>query len=324
MIEYKFKASGDEDIKFNASTDESQTFDVDSRIDIGEIYQGKTLVTPAKDLQILATKGKTLTEDININPIPGIYKDITDVTAEAKDVKLGKKFVTGQGLIEGSYVYDFMGDDAELIDGDLWSEDIHLSDTNFPSWTPSTTAKAMQSAKTIKTIQVDMENYEYMLEWQWLVEIAHIDGATLKATPTKQGGVMFQTLARRPNGIPNIEADNFNYNYSTNLYTASNYAEFYNTSGVHTWVVSLSYGLYASITAASFSSGTADNPNVTIKTPVINARCNNTYFATARAKEIDSANTRIRMKGRLYRIKRDTSTLSQMFHKAVDVFNGNI
>lgn len=321
---YNFKiAENGQAFKFKPSGVEEISFGTESEIVIKpEAYSGTDTVTPAETTQTLKTKGTRLLTDIKINPIPERYKDITETTATPEGVKQGLLFRQADGSWgEGQYKYNFMGDDVELIDAAFWEKDILAKDTNFNTWTPSTTAKALWSASNIKTFVADMEEYEYILEWLWDAHIYHNEGATLKATVNRQWGSMYQALTRRPYGFDKLAANDWNYNYCTSLYTASNYVDFYNTSGTHTWGTSLSYGFYASVTAATFSSATADKPTVTIKTPLMNARCNNSYFSTARAAEVDKGRTRMKMKGNLYRVKAKTSTLHGMFAEAVNIYN---
>lgn len=42
-----------------------------------EYYDGPTEVTPSPEVQVLSTTGKTVTEDITVNPIPSNYGLIT-------------------------------------------------------------------------------------------------------------------------------------------------------------------------------------------------------------------------------------------------------
>lgn len=324
---YKFTCDQDMTIQFKPSANESIGFSADARIDAGVPYEGATEVTPTESTQTLLTEGKTLDSNIIVNPIPEQFKDITVVTAEPQDVAMGKIFVASDGLTkEGTYeyIYNFMGEDVEVVYADVWTRDIQLKDTNFATWTPSTTAKALWTASNIKTFAVDMEQYEYIVEWMWDVPIHYMAGRPNKAQPSHQGGVMYQVLSRRPNSVANIYAENFNGNYCTTYYTGSSFIEYLNASGTDTFAVSSSYGIYGAVTAHTFSSATSNTPNVTLKTPVMNARCSNTYMSTTAASYIDQVDTRIKMTGNVYRVKRESSAMTNMFRKAIEVFNQGI
>ena len=64
--------------------------------------------------------------------------------------------------------------------------------------------------------------------------------------------------------------------------------------------------------ASTFSNSTSGNPTVTVKTPTINARCHNSYFATARASELDQANSKVKLVGKLYRFEK-TGAIRDMY-----------
>jgi hypothetical protein len=95
--------------------------------------------------------------------------------------------------------------------------------------------------------------------------------------------------------------------------------DYYNTSGTHTMTYSGSYGFYQSAVAATFSNSTSDTPNLTIKTPSISARCNSTYFAVARGSDVDKANSTVKLKGELWRMKH-SNTVEAMYASAVDLY----
>ena len=85
------------------------------------------------------------------------------------------------------------------------------------------------------------------------------------------------------------------------LYTG-NLLLYYNTSGTASYNYANTYGIYQAIQAPTFSNTTADTPTVTIKRPVLNARCNATYFDTARKAEIDTANSTVRLSCEVFRV----------------------
>lgn len=62
-------------------------------------YSGVQTVTPSENVQTLATDGKFVIGNIDVNPIPSNYADVSDVTATASDVEAGKYFVTAAGLL---------------------------------------------------------------------------------------------------------------------------------------------------------------------------------------------------------------------------------
>ena len=63
----------------------------------------------------------------------------------------------------------------------------------------------------------------------------------------------------------------------------------------------------SSVTAGTLSSTSSLTPTLTIKTPVLSARCSTSYFSTAQAAKVDQENTTVKMNGYLYRVRRGTS-----------------
>lgn len=199
------------------------------------------------------------------------------------------------------YEYNWMGKFAEYVQ-DVYNREVALSDTNFNGWTPSTTAKAIVATATATTFVADMANYEYIIKWETSVDVKLNSGATTKAQLIWEGADQYQFLTKRPNSLANITALNWNGNACTTYFTVP-FTKYYNTSGTTTYTHSISYGIYPSLNASTFSSSTSNTPTVTVKTPTINARCSSTYFATSRASEVDQENTMIKIVGKLYRVK---------------------
>lgn len=204
---------------------------------------------------------------------------------------------------------------------EVYNAEIALADTTFPSWTASTTAKAVKATVTAGTFAADLVNYEYLLRWRYSFEAQYNSGATLKVMPWKECAELWQVIMKRPNSLANIGADNFNGNACITYFSAP-LLVYYNSSGSLTYTFLASYGIYPSVTAATFSNATSNTPTVTIKTPTINARCSTTYFATARKAEIDTASV-CYLKGELYRIKKGGAARS-MYDNLIDIYNNGV
>ena len=216
--------------------------------------------------------------------------------------------------------HTWMGDNCTLLNNNLFSQDIKLSATSFDSWTASTTAGTILAAQNGTVTKIDLENYEYYIEWTWCIDLKQNEGATMKAMPDRTYGVFYQVVHQRPYGLASFETEADTYNYCTVLFTSSQYNIYYNTSGTHTWTTTM-YGVYCVNTAGTLSSTSSLTPNLTPKSPAITARCNASYFATARKAEIDSANTTIKVVGKLYRVDRDSSPIKNMYMNAVHLYS---
>lgn len=282
-----------------------------------DAYDGAYNFQPTLEQQTAETAGKTLARNIVIAPITPNNGDVSDdIAVKSQKIVVPAGWTSGgtigldflavadctaenirQGAsilgVNGSVLWDWKGD-TPLKLSNTYSTSFKLSDTTFPSWTPSTTAKAIKSAVNAFTFSADMENYEYVIRWKCQFDAAYNDGATKKVQVYREDVVLWQTLCRRPNSLATVNSGSFVGNTCVTTQTVP-LMIYYNSSGVQTYTYSASYGIYPSATAATFSNATGDNVTVTVKTPAYNARCSTTYFATARAAELDAANSIIKM-----------------------------
>lgn len=279
---------------------------------------GKVGIAEVEQNKIIADNIK---KDINILGVTGSYSglDVSDTTATSDTVENGKVFYNANGIkTTGSYIWNWVGSKPELVEK-VYDEEVALEDTGFATWTASTTATSMRATENVDTFVADMVNYEYLLRWQYRLEVVYNAGATKKAIPKVECTEVWQTIFKRPSNLANLNSGTFNGNVCATVYTAPLY-NYYNTSGTETMTYSNSYGVYPSVTAATFSSSTSNTPTVTIKTPVINARCNSTYFATGRYGDIDQTNTKYHLVCELYRIPIG-GTLRSFYNNLVDTYS---
>lgn len=217
---------------------------------------------------------------------------------------------------------DWMGIEPEFVKEIYRFQDV-LANTTFATWTPSTTAAVIVASKTLtEKYAADMANYEYLLRWRFEADIQHLESQTLKAVPLREIQEIVQVLCKRPSSRANIEADNFDGNACLTGFTVP-FLSYRNTSGALTYTWSTSYGFYSAVVAATFSSSTSNTPTVTFKTPSISVRCNSSYFATARASEVDQNNSKIALIGELFRVKRGVFVRS-CYEDVVDIYNNSI
>ena len=250
--------------------------------------------TPTKAAQTIES-GVFLVGDQTIAPIPDQYYDMSGEMS-------------------------WLGKDAECIDNAVYSITDALKNTTFNTWTPSTTAATMVSAKSPKTFVADLSQYEYYLVWDCGVDMEYTGYPTLKAHFLFSRCYLVQQINKRPSTFANIQANNFDGNACTSLYT-SNFLRYYGTTqGSVTYTWSTSYGLYFGASAATFSNSTANNPTVTIKTPTLSARCSTTYFSTGNAALVDKANSEYWIRGKLYRVKKE-GIIRNIYNHVVALIN---
>lgn len=251
------------------------------------------------------------------------FVDISDTTATAARVKAPDIFYLANGSqATGTYAWNFKGDDPELVKVAYAKTTTALEDTGFATWTPSSTASAIVATSNATTFSADMVNYDYLIRWKFVFQGVYPSGTTMKAVTIREVDDIWQAVIRRPNSLANITAKNFAGNACMTLFTGA-LMEYYNNSGSHTYTFSTSYGIYASATAATFSSATSNTPTVTVKTPAINARCSTTYFSTTRAGQIDQTNSTVSLYGEVYRTK-SGAVMRSIINDVIDLFDDGI
>lgn len=217
---------------------------------------------------------------------------------------------------------DWMGIEPEFVQT-IYDKQHVLADTEYATWTPSTTALVIVASETLsQTYAANMNDYAYLIRWQFEADVKHLSDQTMKAIPIREIQQIIQTICDRPSSMPNIESEIFNGNVCTTTLTLP-WMRYYNTSGALTYTWSASYGFYSAAVAATFSSNTSRTPSITFKTPSISARCSSTYFATARGAYVDQDNTKLRLIGDLFRVKKGTF-VGSMYKDVVDIINHSI
>lgn len=247
--------------------------------------------------------------------------NITLMGAQYSDVPAVNLPQTGGGLAP-FYEYNWKGKLPEYLGQVYDSGDVALEDTAFDTWTPSTTAKDIILSVNAGTLALDLSKYEYLIKWETGFIPVLNTGATKKAQLIYEGADQYQFINKRPSSLANIQAENFNGNACITFLTVP-FMRYYNTSGSATYTHSISYGIYPTLTAATFSNSTSNTPTLTIKTPKISARCSSTYFATARAAELDKAESKVRIKGKVWRIEPAGAPRS-MYKEFYDRYNAEM
>lgn len=282
------------------------------------LAQEKT-VTPTKATQLVdPDEGMDYLTRVTVNPIPSEYITTTDTDAVAKDIRQGKSAYVNGSKVTGNYLWNWMGDEVEFVQK-VYDQEIKLSDTTYPSWTPSTTAKAVKAAVNAATHNADMSQYEYLIKWSVVFNAVYNDGTVPKVAPHKECAEIYQVIFKRPNSLATLSSKSYVGNAYVNLYTAP-LNVYYNSSGSLTYTFSVSYGFYPSATAPTFSNATTDATTITIKTPALNARCSTTYFSTAMAGNIDQDKSKFKVVGKLYRMPIG-SIGRDIFESLIDLYN---
>lgn len=246
----------------------------------------------------------------NITLLGATYSDVPSV--------LLPKSGGGQAKFIDETTWDWKSVEPKLV-GTIVTRSYTLADTDYSTWTASTTAKVLVATENATTFVADMANKSYALRWRWQIDVKHLSDVTLKALPVYQCGEIWHLIFRRPSNLTNLAAGTFNGNVALNTRSPA-IMDYYNSSGTHTMTYAASYGFYCAATAPTFSNTTSDTPTVTVKTPTINTRCNSSYFATARKTYIDTT-TPIKMICEQYELPTITCVETQLHAGAVDLYN---
>lgn len=283
--------------------------------------QAAKTVTPTESEQTAVAAGKYTTGEVKVSGIPADYVG-SGVTRKAAGTytpsSVAQEIYAGQYL-EGAQTieavappyYDMSGElawlgaDATLVK-EITLPDVKLADTDFATWTPSTTATDILATRTAGTFTAsDMPDYDYYICWDTVIPIEYQSGAVDKARGIYLAAYHVQAIVRRASSYANYQDGNANSNVNVSAFTGGNFYRYFgSTQGTITYTNSTSYGFYGTVTANTISSTTAASPTITLKTPKVTARCSTTYLSTANAALIDQDKTVIKQKCRVYRVKK--------------------
>ena len=177
---------------------------------------------------------------------------------------------------------------------------VTLAETAFNGWTPSTTAKAILATQTVGTfIAENIADHDYYVRHRVYIHLVYVDGtSTAKGMFQFSCGENWNCLTRKASTASNLNSGTKNQNGNESV--SNTFLSKYYNSG-WTAIYSSSNGIYPSNTAQTLSSTSASSPTVTVKTPVINAKCNSTYFSTAMAGKVDQDASTIKFVSDVYR-----------------------
>ena len=217
----------------------------------------------------------------------------------------------------------FLGANAELVDGSLYSSTFDLYNSDYHGWAPDTNAKTVIASVTQskKFTATGTSVWDYYIVWECAFTPAYNGSETNAARPLFTKAILVQALTKRPSSWANLSSGIFDSTVCVSAYTSVFMRYYGKTSGTLTYTWSTSYGFYFSLTASTFVSATTEDVVVNLKTPTFNTRCSTTYFSTDNAGKIDEANSTGYIKGRLYRAKK-SGFLNGIYHQTVDLING--
>ena len=214
---------------------------------------------------------------------------------------------TGGGQAEFSAdVYTWLGANAETIKT-LEPYIVHLDETDFPSWTPSTTSATIKArTAAYDSFEVDFRYYEYAVVWRCLADIAYSGSITGKIAQKKVGYISVSYLFKRPSTDAKVISGSYDGNAAVTIprvmyrYQKASNADFI--------VFESSYGLYFGSPSVSFANTTANVTTAAINTPSLIARAYDSCMPAATFPLVDQENTVFDMRGEVLRMDRYNPT----------------
>lgn len=203
---------------------------------------------------------------------------------------------------------------------DIAETETPLSATGFNTWTPSTTATTIVNSSDVGTLALDTLNYDYVLLWFFDVTVLYNGTETNTAKLLRSLQILRSEVIKRPSGLSKLIINEYNAN-SNAAYNNAGYGliAYYDTSSAQ----KISYtnaGLFSHFAASTFSDTTSDTPTLTVKTPSIRAQCSSTFFSTANAGKVDKENTKIKLRGEIWRIDK-RGVMAEIYKNIVDMYN---
>ena len=253
----------------------------------------------------------------------GSGTDVSDTTATAADVLAGKYFHVADGTkTTGTLNFNWMGENPEFVNR-IYSMSTTLDQTSYNGWTPSTTAKSIVASSTLSTKQtVNLANYDYFFVWFCDCDVAYNSSwSPSAASCIREVSMRTQSVIRRPQS-DSVPTSTFSYNATQEALVGLYFCNYYSSASA-TGITFTSYSpcYLSAITAFALSSTANNSINVTIKTPVLSARCNSTYFSTTNAAKVDQANTTIKLVCDMYRVKARSNFVTDGWEALTYIFN---
>ena len=297
---------------------EAGYIDTIAQVDVPFTIESKTATPGIASVDIAPTGNDYYLNNVHVNRIPQDYF-----------IPTGTLSITENGTGYNCQQYASVnvnvpsGVSGGLVHvGSLSDYSVALKDTDYNSWTPSTTAKAIYATGTLGTFEAtNIESNDYFIRQRMYLDVIYNEG-------TSNGKGLFKkvccenwyAVTRRPSSNANFNNGLRNTGVAdsiTNLWTS----QYYNGGWIQ--IYSSSYGFYPANTAPTFSSATAASPTITVKRAVWNARCHATYFATSYANKVDKTNSIIKFKTDIYR--RDGGyDRSTLYTSLIDMWNNGL
>lgn len=255
------------------------------------------------------------------------FTDVSDTTAAAADVASGKYFYTAAGVKTagtasggGGGQYPWLGSGAEKV-GTIINRLINLAnDTDYDSWTASTTATTIIAADTdpyYTASNLNFMDYDYCFVMKGSVRPVYVSGTpmTRRTDRVLQYYTWYSCGYPGDNNIDNIKGDTATNTRSLSSISDLFWQFYYTNTGTLT---SRSATQCGPIYMSSYPTFTASAANGTIacKFPAFYAKCDSSRFTTERKGQVDSASTNYVLTVDMYRVPHGNGLLSYWVSQA--------
>lgn len=202
------------------------------------------------------------------------------------------------------------------------SETINISaDTSYDSWTPSTTNTSILEAGTARAACKYKITTDYQDTALIGICLMHTTYAYQSGLTIARGVQLHKTIFAFCEYAP-MKLSEYNDDYYGRTATGVFYNQTYYSSATAKAInTGSAYGISPTTCTWSTSSATSTSARtVGFTRPIIYARCHSTYFSTAAAAALDSANTNMQCEYSIYKIDKTESKIYGLF----DETNGHI
>ena len=274
------------------------------------------------------------------------FTDTTVTTAVESDVASGKTFIKADGSIAtgtssggggGSITQDqdgylvlspnggggggggdtwaWYGINAELLKSE--SDTIALEDTDYATWTPSTSSSVIYTLPSSGNITTDFSTYDYTATLEFVFNPVYETGTTLQNAVLRNVYAGKQDRGSTPSSYSQLE-NGSGFTNQTSDTCGYNMCIYVNSSGTP-YIGQSNAAVYCN----TFSAANSGTSYFYIQ-PKVYAVCSSSYFSTTMAAAIDQENSTFSYRYCIYRIPKNRGILRGVVDVAVNNYHNGI
>ena len=273
------------------------------------IYKGETLTTVNNQTRVLLTSGKYMEDDVTIIDVSSgacedIIQDANGYLILDENCPAGGPVSQDQdGFIllsshDNCPVFSWMGEDPVLVT--TYSDKVYLKDTDYATWTPSTTATKIVSGGDLAQVSRSYD-YDYVIFGKFHMYFEY-SGSSGTAEVSDGYNTFGTEIYQYPGNLSDMISGTNTYGSNQNLQLSGGI--FYkSTGGVDSYSSSNTYGVYIN----SVPNPTTYSDRIIPKSPDIYARCHSSYFSTSNAAAVDQDASYYEWSIEIWKVKANTT-----------------